>query len=49
MDDERAAGDPTNPLFQFAIAVYRLPLDDAKYADDLPQPIHVFVFMIGGK
>ncbi|MEK7309624.1 MAG: hypothetical protein AAB038_02260, partial [Planctomycetota bacterium] len=50
IDDERSAGEPTNPLFQFAIAVYRLPPDYKKrYKDELPPPIHVFVVMIGGK
>ena len=55
IDDERSAGETgsqftPNPLFQFAIAVYRLPPDYKKrYQDELPPPIHVFVVMIGGK
>ncbi|MEW6027806.1 MAG: prepilin-type N-terminal cleavage/methylation domain-containing protein [Planctomycetota bacterium] len=49
MDDDRAVGDPTYPLFQFAIAVYRFRSDDPRYADELPQPAHVFLVIIGGK
>jgi len=50
IDDDRTAGETPNPLFQFAIAVYRLSPDfDKKYKDEMPPPIHVFIVMIGGK
>jgi hypothetical protein len=55
IDDDRPATETgnkytPNPLFQFAIAVYRLTPDfDTKYKDELPQPVHVFIVMIGGK
>lgn len=52
MDDDRPSTETgssfiPNQLFQFAIAIYRLPPDYKK--DDLPQPIRVFVVLIGGK
>jgi len=55
IDDDRPASETgsqfiPSPLFQFAVAVYRLPPGtDDKYKDELPQPVRVFIVMIGGK
>ena len=46
MDDDRPTGEASNPLFQFAIAVYRN--QNKEYKED-SKPIHVFIVMIGGK
>ena len=46
MDDDRPTGEAPNPLFQFAIAVYRN--QNKEYKED-SKPIHVFIVMIGGK
>jgi type II secretory pathway pseudopilin PulG len=48
--EETGANFIPNPLFQFAIAVYRLPPDyKTRYKDELPQPVNVFVVLFAGK